>query len=179
MTGLIEAYGGPGRFEARLDSLFTVPWDPKYIARNVSGFIGQYCHGNQPDHEAPFSYHFIGRPEKSQQIIDRILNDMYGVGETGLALCGMDDAGEMSAWYVFSAAGLYPFSSANDEYIVTVPVFDKVVWESSEVKKLSIVHLGEERALKEIQVNGKTHPEYFIPHEWFTQGANIEIFTEK
>ncbi|WP_460996379.1 glycoside hydrolase domain-containing protein, partial [Staphylococcus aureus] len=80
--------------------------------------IGQYCHGNQPDHEAPFSYHFIGKPEKSQKIIDNILNNLYGIGEQGLALCGMDDAGELSSWYVFTALGLYPFSATDAEYIV-------------------------------------------------------------
>ena len=177
MMGLIDLYGGPGRFETKLDSLFSLTWDPGYIARNVSGFIGQYCHGNQPGHEAPFSWYFIGKPEKSQQIIDRILNDMYGTGDTGLALCGMHDAGEMSAWYVFSAAGLYPFSPADDEYLVTVPLFDKVAWESSEGKKLSIAHSGEGRSLEEIRINGEAHTGYFIPHEWFKKGASVEIFT--
>ncbi|WP_421876601.1 GH92 family glycosyl hydrolase [Marinoscillum sp.] len=128
MPMLVDLYGGSDAFEAKLDSLFTVPWNPEHIARNVSSFIGQYCHGNQPDHEAPFSYYFINKPEKSQQVLDNILNNYYGVGTYGNALPGMDDAGEMSAWYVFSASGLYPFSAADDEYLVTVPLFDSVKW---------------------------------------------------
>src|SRR3546814_20433549 len=62
MPGLVELYGGKQNFEEKLDSLFTIPWNPRYIARNVSSFVGQYCHGNQPGHEAPFAYYFeIGR----------------------------------------------------------------------------------------------------------------------
>ena len=64
--------------------------------------MGQYCHGNQPDHEAPYAYYFINKPYKSQEIIDELLHNYYGVGSEGLALSGMDDAGEMSAWYVFA-----------------------------------------------------------------------------
>src|SRR5690606_8383905 len=81
MKGLVELYGGEESFEAKLDSLFTVPWNPEHIARNVSSFIGQYCQGNQPSHEAPFAYYFIDKPEKSQKIIDHILSDFYGIGE--------------------------------------------------------------------------------------------------
>jgi predicted alpha-1,2-mannosidase len=91
MEGLVELYGGKDRFEKKLDSFYTVPWNPTYIARNVESMIGQYCHGNQPDHEAPFAYHFVGKPEKSQKIIDTILNSLYGIGKDGLALCGMDE----------------------------------------------------------------------------------------
>ncbi len=88
-----------------MDSLFSEPWRG-YEAHNLSGFIGQYCHGNQPDHNFPHMYYFIGRADKAQNIIDICLERFYGMGEYGLALCGMDDAGEMSAWYVMNAIGL-------------------------------------------------------------------------
>lgn len=103
MPGLVELYGGKDAFEAKLDTFFTLPWNPKYIARNISGFLGQYCQGNQPDHEAPFSYYFVGKPEKSQAVLDTLLSNYYGLGESGNGLSGMDDAGEMSAWYVFAS----------------------------------------------------------------------------
>lgn len=178
MKGLIALYGGERGFESKLDSLFTVPWNPNHIARNVSSFIGQYCHGNQPDHEAPFSYHFIGKPEKSQKIIDRILQDLYGIGEHELALCGMDDAGEMSSWYVFAALGLYPFSPADDEYIVTVPVFDEVRWKMNNGKELVIKKPGKGRDLNAIHVNGKEHKGYFVSHDLFKSGGEIKIVTQ-
>jgi len=174
MKGLIELYGGPKGFESKLDSLFTVPWNPNYIARNVETMIGQYCHGNQPDHEAPFAYHFIGKPEKSQKVLDYIMNNLYGIGD-GITLSGMDDAGEMSAWYVFSALGLYPFSATDPEYIVTVPLFEEVKWRTANGKTITIKKPGAGRDLKEIRVNGKVNKGYFIPHEVFKTGAVIDI----
>jgi len=178
MPGLIKLYGGPKPFESKLDSLFTVPWNPNYIARNVETMIGQYCHGNQPDHEAPFAYYFINKPEKSQKIIDTILNSLYGVGDDGIALCGMDDAGEMSAWYVFSAAGLYTFSATDPEYLVTVPLFDEVKWRTSTNNILTITHQGKGRRLTAIKVNGKPIKGYFVPHDLFKNGGKIEVVTK-
>lgn len=178
MKGLIALYGGKAGFESKLDSLFTVPWNPSYIARNVETMIGQYCHGNQPDHEAPFAYYFIGKPEKSQHIIDTILNSLYGIGDDGIALCGMDDAGEMSAWYVFSASGLYTFSATDPEYLVTVPLFDEVKWKTSTGKQLTLTKTGKGRSLSAIKVNGKTISGYFVPHDLFRNGGHVEIITK-
>lgn len=178
MKGLIALYGGEKGFESKLDSLFTVPWNPTYIARNVETMIGQYCHGNQPDHEAPFAYHFIGKPEKSQKIIDNILNNLYGIGDDGLALCGMDDAGEMSSWYVFSALGLYPFSATDAEYIVTAPLFDEVKWRTSNGKMLTIKKPEKGRAISSIIVNGKPNKGYFVSHNLFRNGGEITIVTK-
>ena len=179
MKGLIALYGGEKGFESKLDSLFTLPWNPKYIARNVESMIGQYCHGNQPDHEAPFSYHFIGKPEKSQKVIDNILNNLYGIGEHGLALCGMDDAGELSSWYVFTALGFYPFSATDAEYIVTAPLFDEVKWTTPNGKVLTITKPEKGRAITEIKVNGEKNKGYFISHDLFKNGGKVEIITEK
>jgi len=178
MKGLIELYGGAKGFESKLDSLFTLPWNPKYIARNVETMIGQYCQGNQPDHEAPFAYTFIGKPEKSQKIIDKILNELYGIGNDGLALSGMDDAGEMSAWYVFSSLGLYPFSATDPSYIVTAPLFDEVKWKTSTGKVLTITKPGKGRGITAIKVNGKTNQGYFISHDLFKNGGKVEIVTK-
>lgn len=178
MKGLIELYGGAKGFESKLDSLFTLPWNPKYIARNVETMIGQYCQGNQPDHEAPFAYTFIGKPEKSQKIIDKILNELYGIGNDGLALSGMDDAGEMSAWYVFSALGLYPFSATDPTYIVTAPLFDEVKWKTSNGKLLTISKPGKGRGITDIKVDGKINQGYFISHDLFKNGGKVEIVTK-
>jgi predicted alpha-1,2-mannosidase len=178
MAGLIELYGGKKGFESKLDSLFTVPWNPTYIARNVETMIGQYCHGNQPDHEAPFAYHFIGKPEKSQKIIDTILNNLYGIGKEGLALSGMDDAGEMSSWYVFASLGLYPFSATDPNYLVTAPLFDEVKWKTSSGKMVTISKHGKGRSITSINVNGKKIDGYFVSHDLFLNGGKIDIITK-
>lgn len=107
--GLIGLYPSREAFGAQLDKLFSIPWKG-YEVDNLSGFIGQYCHGNQPDHGFPYLYYFIGRQERSQELLDHILDRFYGMGPEGLALSGMDDAGEMSSWYVFNAIGLYTYS---------------------------------------------------------------------
>jgi predicted alpha-1,2-mannosidase len=177
MEGLTALYGGKKGLESKLDSLFTVPWNPQHIARNVETMIGQYCHGNQPDHEAPFAYYFVDKPEKSQKIIDTILNSLYGIGEDGLALCGMDDAGEMSAWYVFASLGLYTYSATDPEYLVTVPLFDEVKWKTSSNKVITITKHGKGRNLTAIKVNGKDNKGYFVPHDLFRNGGKIDIIT--
>jgi predicted alpha-1,2-mannosidase len=177
MPGLIQLYGGNEAFESKLDSLFTVPWNPSYIARNVETMIGQYCHGNQPDHEAPFAYHFIGKPEKSQKIIDFILDSLYGMGPQGLDLSGMDDAGEMSSWYVFSALGLYPYAAVEDRYLATVPIFDQITWKQANGKVVRITKQGAGRDLKNIFIDGNMLSGYFVPHEVFKKGGTIEVRT--
>jgi len=178
MPGLIKLYGGSKNFEAKLDSFFTVPWNPNYIARNVETMVGQYCQGNQPDHEAPFAYYFVGKPWKSQKIIDHILNNLYGIGSRGLELSGMDDAGEMSSWYVFSALGLYPFSATDPEYIVTVPLFDEIKWKTNTGKMLTIIKSGKGRTLTSVKVSGKENKGYFVKNSLFTTGGSIEIITK-
>lgn len=178
MSGLVKLYGGEKPFEAKLDEFFTKPWNPNYIAWNISGFIGQYCHGNQPDHEAPFSYYFVNKPEKSQKRIDEILDTMYGIGPEKLAMSGMDDAGEMSSWYVFGALGLYPLSPADPEYIVTVPIFKEVVWTTPGGKKVTIKNPNGKRNLEAIKVNGSKIDGYFIPHNLFKNGGEIQVITK-
>jgi putative alpha-1,2-mannosidase len=74
VDGLIGLYESPDAFERQLDLLFSIPWNRKHIARNVSSFIGQYCHGNQPDHNFPYLYYFVNKQEKSQKILDQIMH---------------------------------------------------------------------------------------------------------
>ncbi|MBD0825183.1 GH92 family glycosyl hydrolase [Aestuariibaculum marinum] len=176
--GLVNLYGGTQRFEEKLDSLFSVPWNSNYIARNVSGFLGQYCHGNQPNHEAPFAYYFVEKPEKSQAILDILLKDYYGIGEYGLALSGMDDAGEMSSWYVFTALGLYPLSVADNEFITTVPIFDDIIWELNNGKTLTISKKGQSRKLRSVEINGERLKNFFAPYSIFEEGGELIIETE-
>ncbi len=177
MAGLVGLYPGKAAFERKVDELFTIPWNKEHIARNVSSFIGQYCHGNQPDHSSPYLYYFVDKPEKSQRIIDRLLNEFYGMGEDGLAYCGMDDAGEMSAWYVFNAIGFYPFSPADPEYIVTVPIFDTVQMQLPEGKACEIVRQGGSRTLGDIRCGQKKVEGYFITHQALEDCTQIVIAT--
>ena len=123
--GMLALYPSAEAVEQKLDSLLTEPWCGLEV-HNMTGFIGNYCHGNQPGHNIPYTYALIGRQEKTQALIDSIMDRFYDMGPEGLAYAGMDDAGEMSAWYVLNAIGLYTYSPADPEYFVTVPMFNKI-----------------------------------------------------
>ncbi len=175
--GLIGLYPSEGAFEDKLDSLFSIPWNENYIARNVSSFIGQYCHGNQPDHSAPYLYTFINKQEKSQAILNSIMNHFYGMGEHGLALCGMDDAGEMSSWYVFAAMGFYPYSPADAEYIVSVPIFNKIELDFSGEKTI-IQKENQGKKIQDITFNGEKINGCFISDKQLKSGGDFRFKTE-
>lgn len=175
--GLIGLYMSKANFEKQLDQLFTIPWNPNYIAMNINCFIGQYCQGNQPDHGFAYLYYFVGKQEKSQAILNTIMDRFYGMGRDGLALCGMDDAGEMSSWYVFNAIGLYTYSPADPKYIVTVPLFDKVVIRMSNENSLTIVRKNSGEKITEITYAGQNINGYFISHRELLQGKELVITT--
>lgn len=179
VPGLIELYGGREKIGAKLDSLFTIPWNSQYIARNVSGFIGQYCHGNQPDHSTPYLYYYLDQQEKAQHILDTIMNHYYGIGEEGLALCGMDDAGEMSSWYVFNAMGFYPFSPADDDYIITVPMFSEILLQMPDSKPFRITRNGEGKKIGDVALNGKQLPGFKLLHSQMKGGGELVISVGK
>lgn len=176
--GLINLYKSKDDFEKKVDSLFTIPWGG-YEAHNLSGFIGQYCHGNQPDHSFPFLYYFVDKQEKSQVILDSCLNHFYGMGKHQLALAGMDDAGEMSSWYVFNAIGLYTYSPADPSYIISVPLFDKVEFTFGDGTQFSISKKNSGKKITYITYGGKKVDGYFIPHSDLKKGKELVITTNQ
>ena len=173
--GLIGLYKSRADFEKQLDRLFTIPWNPNYIAMNINSFIGQYCQGNQPDHGFAYLYYFVGKQEKSQAILNKIMDRFYGMGKDGLALSGMDDAGEMSSWYVFNAIGLYTYSPADPQYIVTVPIFDKVVIRMSNGNALTIIRRNSGEKITGITYAGQKVNGYFISHHELLKGKELVI----
>jgi predicted alpha-1,2-mannosidase len=175
--GLIRLYGSKDGFERQLDRLFSIPWNEHHIAMNINSFIGQYCHGNQPDHGFPFLYYFVGKQEKSQALLDAIMERFYGMEKEGLTLCGMDDAGEMSSWYVFSAIGLYPYSPANEDYIVSVPLFDEVRMKLDRGNTLTIRKQNSGKRITGITYNNRKVDGYFIPHHELAKGKQLVIKT--
>lgn len=176
--GLINLYKSKDDFEKKVDSLFTIPWGG-YEAHNLSGFIGQYCHGNQPDHSFPFLYYFVDKQEKSQVILDSCLNHFYGMGKHQLALAGMDDAGEMSSWYVFNSIGLYTYSPADPSYIISVPLFDKVEFTFGDGTQFSISKKNSGKKITDITYGGKKVDGYFIPHSDLKKGKELVITTNQ
>jgi predicted alpha-1,2-mannosidase len=177
-NGLIGLYKSKADFEEHLDSLFTLPWNSTYIAENVNSFIGQYCQGNQPDHGFAYLYYFVGKQEKSQAILNTIMSKFYGMGEDGLALSGMDDAGEMSSWYVFNAIGLYPYSPADPKYIVSVPLFQKTKFKLNEGRALTILKKNSGERITSITYGGQKIDGYFVNHSDLEAGKQLVIATK-
>lgn len=176
--GMVQLYPSPEAVDQKLDSLFTEPWRG-YEAWNFTGFLGNYCHGNQPDHSVPFTYYFIDRQPKSQAILDRLLHDYYGMGPEGLAYAGMDDAGEMSSWYVLTALGLYTYSPADPQYLVSVPLFQESHWTFGDGTEWNIFRHdeGPERgtAIHSIQVGKQEVKGYFVFHEDLCKDHDLHI----
>ena len=113
IPGLIELFGGPEAFERRIDSLFTAPEGTTGRTQaDITGCIGQYAHGNEPSHHIPYLYCAVGRPDKAKAAVERIMETLYSSAPDGL--CGNDDCGQMSAWYVLSALGRYPLCPGSE-----------------------------------------------------------------
>lgn len=172
--GMIALYLSKEAVEQKLDSLFTEPWRG-YEAHNMTGFIGNYCHGNQPDHSVPYTYYFIGKQEKAQCMLDSIMGHYYDMGADKLAYAGMDDAGEMSAWYVFNAIGLYTYSPADPEYIVSVPLFDQVRFTLDDKTRFTIKKNGNGKKITKITYGGKELDGWFISHDQLKEGKELVI----
>lgn len=174
-NGLVGLYRSKNEFEKKLDDFFSIPWNG-VEAYNFSGFIGQYCHGNQPDHSFPFMYYFVDRQEKTQVILDSIMNHFYDLGKDRLAYAGMDDAGEMSSWYVFNAIGLYTFSPADPEYIISVPLFDKVEFNLGETI-FTIIKKNSGKKIRKITYDNRKVKGYFISHSELKKGRKLVVTT--
>jgi predicted alpha-1,2-mannosidase len=139
LEALIDAMGGPAKFEQKLDELFTTSSETTGREQaDITGLIGQYAHGNEPSHHMAYLYNYIGKPEKTEFRINQILNTMYINSPDGLA--GNEDCGQMSAWYVFSSMGFYPVCPGKNEYIKGIkPLFDEIYINN---KKLEDLHLN-------------------------------------
>jgi predicted alpha-1,2-mannosidase len=173
--GLISLYKNPTDFEHKLDDLFTIPWKG-YAVDNLSCFLGQFCMGNQPDFNYPYLYYFVNKPEKSQAVLTKLLSHYFGMGPEGLALPGMDDQGSLTGWYVFAAMGIFPYSPADPEYIVSVPIFDKIAITLGNGKTFTIVKKGKGKNINKITIDGAPLDGWFVNYAEMLQGKEMDIY---
>lgn len=140
LENMVELMGGKKRFSKHLDQLFTMEIDDKYIEKHEDitrdGIIGNYVHGNEPGHHIPYLYNYTSTPHKTQSTVRMILKDMYGPTVHGL--CGNDDAGQMSAWYIFSCLGFYPVTPGSSLYELGSPNIRNAVVHLENGKTLTI-----------------------------------------
>lgn len=124
LSGLIDLHGGKDKFELKLNELFSTSSKTRGREQaDVTGLIGQYAHGNEPSHHMAFLYNFVGKPEKSSALVKKICTEFYKNSPDGLI--GNEDCGQMSAWYVFSAMGLYPVCPGDGRYVLVQPQMEE------------------------------------------------------
>jgi len=176
--GLINYHGGPARFEKKLDALFEMDSTIKGANKSpdISGLIGQYAHGNEPSHHIAYLYNYIGSPEKTADHVKQICTTLYSNKPDGL--CGNEDCGQMSAWYVFSVLGFYPVNPASGEYVLSIPLAQESALQLPNgllfrviVKEAS----AKNKYIKSVTLNGEVYTKSFIKHFDMMKGGVLEI----
>lgn len=133
----IQLSGGDSAYIQRLDALFNVPAETRgWKSADVTGLIGIYAHGNEPSHHVAYLYNYAGNPSSTQKRVREIMSTLYSPEPSGL--CGNEDCGQMSAWYVMSAMGIYPVCPGDDTYALGSPLFRKVVIRNGKGKEFTI-----------------------------------------
>jgi len=172
IPGLIKLMGGPQPFMAKLDSLFTLKLNSTLA--DVTGLIGQYAQGNEPSHHVAYLYAMAGNPEKTQDLIRHIFDTQYKAKPDGL--CGNDDCGQMSAWYMFSAMGFYPVNPVSGQYVFGAPQMPKFVLHLHNGKTFTInaENLSQKnKHVDKIFLNGKLYKKDYIDHAVIMKGGSL------
>ena len=177
VNGWIEKIGGMERAERFLDSLFY--GSSKMTGReqsDITGVIGQYAHGNEPSHHAAYLYAYLGRQYKTAELVRRICKELYHNTPDGL--CGNEDCGQMSAWYVMSAMGFYPVCPGSGHYVVGSPLFDKVTIHLQNGKDIVINAKGQGEDncyVNSLRVNNAPYDKSFITIEQLRDGCTFDF----
>jgi predicted alpha-1,2-mannosidase len=179
--GLVELFGGREKFAERLDMLFKFPEriEGQGEVGDATGLIGQYAHGNEPSHHVAYFYQYAGRPRRTAEIVREVFDRFYLNKPDGL--CGNDDCGQMSAWYVFSAMGFYPFNPCGGEYVLGAPQLPEVTLRLPGGRVFTIMakNLSEKnKYVKSVCLNGKKLDGFKITHEEIMAGGTLEFEME-
>lgn len=176
IDGLIELVG-KDKFTAKLDSMFTyVPDSSEELPIFSTGMIGQYAHGNEPSHHVAYLYNYVGQPEKTQKYVSQIMHQLYRNEPHGL--CGNEDCGQMSAWYVMSAMGIYPVNPVSLKYDLGTPLFPKLVMHLDNGKTFTVIadNVSKDNYLvKSVKYNGKPYDKLYITHDMIVNGGVLEF----
>jgi predicted alpha-1,2-mannosidase len=178
VNGLINLFGSDQSFTTKLDSLFSTPSAlTEASSPDISGLIGNYAQGNEPGHHIPYLYAYAGQPWKTADLIRRIDNEFYTAKPDGI--CGNEDVGQMSAWYVYTAMGFYPVNPANGAYVFGTPLVNDATIALKGNKKFSIKVIDNSAANKYIQkvvINGKPYTKSYLLHQTIMNGGTMQIY---
>jgi predicted alpha-1,2-mannosidase len=180
-VGMIKIMGGNKRFIPHLDSLFTMHLPDKFFEETEDitreGIIGNYVHGNEPSHHVAYLYNFTHQPWKTQERIRMILKKQYHAAPDGLG--GNDDCGQMSAWYVFSSLGFYPFAPASDQYQIGSPAVQQATLQLENGKTFTIEAKDQSDKniyVKKVVLNGQPLGRSYLTHQDIMNGGKIVFY---
>ena len=179
--GLVSLFGTKAnaeqRFVSKLDSLFIVEGDlGEEAPPDISGLIGQYAHGNEPSHHVLYLYDYVGQPWKGAKLIRRTLRELYHNAPDGLS--GNEDVGQMSAWYILSAMGIYQVEPAGGKYVFGTPLFPEVTLDVGNGKTFTIhTHDVSDQNIyiQGVRLNGKPYTRSFIMYKDIVSGGTLEF----
>jgi putative alpha-1,2-mannosidase len=175
---LISLMGGKVKFAARLDTLFHQSSDLEGTGAvpDVTGLVGLYAQGNEPSHHIAYLYNYAGQPWKTQEIVHRICRDYYTNKTDGL--CGNEDCGQMSAWYIFSAMGFYPVNPADGTYQLGTPLLDRVSIHLEDGKIFTVIakNISDKNFyVQSVMLNDKPYNKTFIMHKDILNGGTLQF----
>ena len=177
IKGLVSLTGGQEKFAAKLDSMFTyIPTGNEELPIFSTGMIGQYAHGNEPSHHVIYLYNKVRQPWKTQKYAAQVMHELYFNAPAGL--CGNEDCGQMSAWYVFSAMGFYPVNPVSGEYEIGTPLFPEMRLNLSNGKTFTVLAPNVSREniyIQSVKVNGQPYDKSYITHQQIVDGATVEF----
>lgn len=174
---LVKLMGGKQAFREKLDALFATPQATGPVPEWISGYIGQYVHGNEPCHHIPYLYNYSDQPWKTQVRVRKIMDELYQPEPAGI--CGNEDCGQMSAWYVFSALGFYPLNPAGGMYAIGTPAFEEmqITLPANKVLTIKAEGLSDKNIfINSITWNGTAVKDLSLPHDQLMQGGEL-VFT--
>ena len=175
ISGLLALMGGREQFARKLDQLFTT--DSRTTGReqaDITGLIGQYAHGNEPSHHMAYLYDYVGQPWKTQMRVRQIMDQFYKPEPDGLI--GNEDCGQMSAWYVLSAAGFYPVTPGSTVYAIGSPLFPEVRFDLGYGKSFVVqaVNASERNVyIQSARLNGRPYKKSFLFHDDLIAGGEL------
>jgi len=175
--GLIGLMGGPETFTARLDSTFILrgTQDAEKNVEDISGLIGQYAHGNEPSQHIPYLYVYAGKPWKTQEKIAQIINTLYD--NTPGGICGNEDCGQLSAWYIFSVMGFYPVNPAEGVYVFGTPMIPAATinLENGKTFRITATNYSDKNIyIQSVKLNDKPYSKTYIRHSDIVKGGTLE-----
>ena len=175
IDGLIDLMGGKQKFAGKLDEMFAA--DSKTTGRiqaDITGLIGQYAHGNEPSHHMAYLYNYVNQPWKTQARVRQILDNFYKPEPDGLI--GNEDCGQMSAWYILSAAGFYPVTPGSTIYAIGSPLFPELRFNLENGKSFTISARGASATniyVQSARLNGKAYNKSYLSHGDLMAGGEL------